>query len=78
MAWLVALATSLTAAAAPVRIGSKAFTESVILGEILAELVRREGGEAVHRRELGGSPILWRAVRSGEIDAYVEYSGTLT
>lgn len=61
----------------PVRVGSKAFTESIVLAEVLVDLVRREGAEAVHRRSLGGSPILWRALKSGDIDAYVEYSGTL-
>jgi len=69
---------SVAAVAKPILIGSKAFTESVVLAEVLAELIRREGGQVEHRRELGGSPILWRAVRSGDVDAYVEYSGTLT
>lgn len=79
MKWLFPLFFLGTVAEArPIQVGSKAFTESVVLGEVLAELVRREGGEVEHRRELGGSSILWRATRTGEIDAYVEYSGTLT
>lgn len=60
-----------------VHIGSKAFTESVILGEMAAHLARHAGAEARHRAELGGTQILWQALTSGEIDAYVEYTGTI-
>lgn len=63
--------------AVPVRIGSKSFTESVVLGEMLAHLVRSAGGEPQHRAELGGTQIVWKALQSGEIDAYVEYTGTI-
>ena len=66
------------AQAAPVRIGSKQFTESVILGELARVSASDAGIEAVHRRELGGTRILWRALQQGEIDAYPEYTGTLT
>jgi osmoprotectant transport system permease protein len=75
---LLAAAAAMPAAAAPVQIGSKNFTESVVLGEI-ARLSAREGGiEAIHRRALGGTRILWKALRQGEIDVYPEYTGTLT
>jgi osmoprotectant transport system permease protein len=58
-------------------IGSKNFTEQLILGEILAQAVERSGGPAVDRRlNLGGTFICERALRAGEIDAYVEYTGT--
>ena len=60
-----------------VRIGSKTFTESVILGELAAALVRDSGGRALHRRELGGTRILWEALRLGEIDVYPDYTGTI-
>lgn len=60
-----------------IRIGSKKFTEGVILGEVLTGLMRAEGFEARHESALGGSRILYNALRRGEIDAYVEYSGTL-
>ena len=58
-------------------VGSKNFTESVILGEIARGLGREAGVEVTHRRQLGGTRILWRALLDGEIDAYPEYSGTL-
>ena len=60
-----------------VKVGSKVFTESVILGEIAAQVLRAAGVEAVHRRELGGTQILWQALRKGDIDVYVEYTGTI-
>ena len=62
---------------APIVIGSKKFTESVILGEILAGLVRVSNQTVYHRRELGGTRVLWSALLKGDIDAYVEYTGTL-
>jgi osmoprotectant transport system permease protein len=64
-------------AATPVRVGSKQFTESVILGEIARQVLEDAGVPAVHRRELGGTRVLWEALRGGEIDVYPEYTGTL-
>lgn len=58
-------------------IGSKSFTESVILGEVLSHLVRSTGARTEHRAELGGTQILWQALQTGEIDAYVDYTGTI-
>ena len=65
------------AAADVVTIGSKKFTESVILGEMVRILARSAGHEAVHRRELGGTRVLWSALRKGDLDIYPEYTGTL-
>src|SRR5439155_22625010 len=59
------------------KVGSKSFTESVTLGELVAQLVRSVGLTAVHRRELGGTTVLWNALRKGEIDVYPEYTGTI-
>lgn len=64
-------------AAAEVVIGSKAFTESVIAGELLTQLAQDGGTAARHRRELGGTRVVWSALTRGEVDAYVEYTGTL-
>ena len=60
-----------------VTVGSKAFTESVILGEMLSFLAEQGGAAAVHQRQLGGTRVLWNALLAGEIDAYPEYTGTL-
>ncbi len=62
---------------AAVIVGSKNFTEQVILGEIVAQAIERETGLAVERRlNLGGTLICDRALASGSIDLYVEYTGT--
>src|SRR5690606_19315148 len=62
---------------AAVTFGSKNFTESVVLGEVGAGLARQAGDMPTHRRQLGGTRIVWRALIDGEIDGYVEYTGTL-
>jgi osmoprotectant transport system permease protein len=59
------------------RIGSKKFTESVILADIAEELGLSTGAKVSHLHELGGTRMLWDALRAGEIDLYPEYSDTL-
>ena len=71
------LAASLARAQETLRVGSKSFTESVLLGEILAERARREGLAVEHKASLRGTRLVFEAVRSGAIDAYPEYTGTL-
>jgi osmoprotectant transport system permease protein len=61
----------------PVVIGAKKFTESVILAEIGAGLAHAGGAEA-WRDDLGGGPAIWLALTQGDIDAYPEYTGTIT
>jgi len=60
-----------------VRVGSKKFTESVVLGEMTRILAQAAGHPASHRRELGGTRVLWGALLANEIDVYPEYTGTL-
>ena len=78
---LLMLATGIGAAAAeepkPVVVGSKKFTEAIILGDAIAGLLQASGTAARHRPELGGTRILWNALLTGEIDAYAEYTGTI-
>ncbi len=57
-------------------IGAKSFAEQYILSELMAERIRQEGSSAVRRVGLG-SVIAFRALANGEIDAYVDYSGTI-
>ncbi len=61
----------------PVVIGAKKFTESVILAEMGVALAQDAGAKA-RRDDLGGTPALWLALTQGDIDAYVEYTGTIT
>jgi osmoprotectant transport system permease protein len=58
-------------------VGSKSFTEGVILGEVLRALALEAGVPATHQRALGGTRLVFNALASGEVDAYVEYTGTL-
>ncbi len=62
---------------AAVQVGSKSFTESVILGELVTQLASSAGARAVHRQQLGGTKILWAALLSRDIDVYPEYTGTI-
>jgi osmoprotectant transport system permease protein len=62
---------------AKVTIGSKAFTESILVGELASQLVQSAGGRAEHRPSLGGTRVAWEALLRGEIDAYPDYTGTL-
>lgn len=81
MRWLAVVAILLvtsTARAAPVvRVGSRQFTEGVILGELVTQVALAAGADARHDAQMGGTRILWTALATGEIDAYVEYTGTI-
>jgi glycine betaine/choline ABC-type transport system substrate-binding protein len=58
-------------------VGSKNFTEQVILGELLAQHIEAKTGLRVERRlNLGGTFICHQAIQAGDIDVYVEYTGT--
>lgn len=58
-------------------VGSKNFTEQVVLGELMAQAIERQAGLTVERRlNLGGTTIAHEAMLSGGIDVYVEYTGT--
>jgi osmoprotectant transport system permease protein len=65
--------------ASPVRVGSKSFTESYILGEIVAQIVDATGETTAERKlGLGGTGIVHGALVSGDIDIYPEYTGTIS
>jgi osmoprotectant transport system permease protein len=74
-AFLILISSSF--AAGPVVIGSKKFTESYVLGEIAKRALSDAGIAAEHRQGMGGTIILWQALRGGQIDAYPEYTGTI-
>lgn len=58
-------------------VGSKRFTESYILGEILNLTLRDAGVQAVHRQGLGNTAIVTQALTTRQIDIYPEYTGTI-
>jgi osmoprotectant transport system permease protein len=79
LAWSVPLLLLLVLpaqAADVLHVGSKRFTESYILGEILTQTAARTG-PAEHRQGLGNTAIVLSALRSGAIDVYPEYLGTI-
>ena len=61
----------------PVRVGSKKFTESVVLGEIAEGLIASTETPADHQAQLGGTRVAWKAITESEIDVYPEYTGTV-
>ena len=61
----------------PVRVGSKNFTESILLADMAVELLERAGVPARARPALGGTRILWSALQRGDVDVYPEYTGTI-
>jgi len=57
-------------------VGSKNFTEQRLLGELVAQAAERAGIAVARRFDLGGTFICDAALRAGELDVYVEYTGT--
>jgi osmoprotectant transport system permease protein len=74
---LLASATAARRGGGAVIVGSKNFTEQLILGELLAQAIERDAGLPVDRRlNLGGTLICDRATLTGDVDLYAEYTGT--
>jgi osmoprotectant transport system permease protein len=68
---------ALSAREAPITIGAKTFTEQHILGRVLAGEITRATGRPTRVLASLGSTVAFDALKNGEIDAYVDYSGTL-
>ncbi len=60
----------------PITVGSKQFTEQIVLGKIIVEALRANGYEVTDRTNLGGTAVLRDALEAGEIDVYPNYTGT--
>ena len=71
---------ALPALAAPtLTVGSKRFPESEILGEVLTQLTDKTGeAQATHKMGLGNTGIVFAALKTGSIDVYPEYVGTIS
>ncbi|WML40118.1 glycine betaine ABC transporter substrate-binding protein [Neobacillus sp. OS1-2] len=87
--WMIALASiiiviaggfkvySIASAEEKIVIGSKNFSESMILGNMLADLIENKTDLPVERKlNLGGSQVAFGALKNGDVDMYVEYTGT--
>ena len=59
-------------------VGSKRFTESYVLGEIAKIALQKAGFTVEHKQGMGGTIILWQALRGGDVQLYPEYTGTMT
>src|ERR1017187_3903471 len=80
--WTVAALTLLSAGCGhrkkQIAVGSKNFTEQVVLGEIVAQHLEHRLGHPVTRRlNLGGTLLSYQALVTGEISVYPEYTGTI-
>ena len=73
----IAAAAGVAQAAPTLVVGSKRFTESYILGEIVRQTLVAQGVQAEHRQGLGNTGILEQALASGAVDVYPEYTGTI-
>jgi len=73
---LLLLFVSCKRGATPIVVGSKNFTESVLLGEIVAQKLEKSGCTVERKFDLGGTLVCDRAITAGSIDVYPEYSGT--
>jgi osmoprotectant transport system permease protein len=78
IALVLALSPRTAAEPAPVRVGSKADTETTILAEIVGQRVRQLGLAVELKLRLGGTRFVWDALRADALDVYPEYTGTLS
>lgn len=61
---------------APIKVGSKDFTEALIIGEVYSLALEKAGFQVERKLNLGGTPVAQAALESGTIDLYPEYTGT--
>jgi osmoprotectant transport system substrate-binding protein len=69
--------TAPTPSAAPIRIGTKDFTEEYILGELYGQALEAKGFDVELKRDIGSSEIIHQALGNGALDMYPEYIGVL-
>jgi osmoprotectant transport system substrate-binding protein len=72
----VVLAGTVAFAQSPIRVGSKNFTEQLILGNLIVTALQEAGLEVVDNTNLGGTGVVRDSLLTGEIDVYAEYTGT--
>jgi len=60
----------------PIRVGSKNFTESIVVANMIADVVEAAGFKVERKLQLGGTGVIHQALVNGDIDVYPEYTGT--
>ncbi len=75
--WLLLVTCAWAQETETIRIGSKAFPESWVLGEAAVQLARSSGAEVEYTKSLGATEIIYSALKQGSIDVYPEYTGTI-
>ncbi|MCL6547367.1 MAG: glycine/betaine ABC transporter substrate-binding protein [Alicyclobacillus sp.] len=67
-----------TAGKPPIIVGSKSFTENILIGDMMYDLLKANlpGATVENKQDLGGTMVPWNALLSGQIDMYTEYTGT--
>jgi osmoprotectant transport system substrate-binding protein len=67
-----------TGSSGPVIVGSKSFTENILIGDMMYDLLQAnlKGVTIQNKSNLGGTAVPWNALQSGQIDMYCEYTGT--
>ena len=72
----IVLLVSIAFAQNPVRVGSKQFTENIVLGKLIVKALDNAGIEVEDRTNLGSTQVNRSALENGEIDVYPEYTGS--
>ncbi|HEX7035751.1 MAG TPA: glycine betaine ABC transporter substrate-binding protein [Pseudomonadales bacterium] len=78
LACVLAACSPFARAAETIVVGSKNFNEGYLLAEMAARLLERAGFPVERRFGLGGTLVCYRALAAGEIDVYIEYTGTIS
>jgi glycine betaine/choline ABC-type transport system substrate-binding protein len=73
---MIAFMLAFALAKPPVVVASKPFGESYLLAEMFAQILEQRGIEVVRKPGLGSTEIAFRALQTGAIDVYPEYTGT--
>jgi len=60
-----------------IKVGSKRFTESYVLGEIAKKMLENAGFDVEHKQGMGGTIIVWNALTNGDVAIYPDYTGTV-
>lgn len=74
---LLLLLLAVVSQAQTIRVGSKRFTEGYVLGEILTRQLRDAGLKVEHRQGIGSTGVVWAALKTGSLDVYADYTGTV-